>query len=285
MVSKTDSDLEQMVENRGQYQHEAVLAALSEIKKRGVIKPQQLELLNELENSIVKKVKASEVKQRRKDRKSNERFEKAVKILTYKDRSKIVPSIIYLCLLIYGIMLLSGIDPINPDVYDLVKWGGNVGQLSFGDQPWRLVTHMFLHLDIVHILMNLIVLYLIGPLTEYLIGRKLFVWSYFLTGILGGIASAFFNTNIVSVGASGAIFGLFGVTMTILLLSKQRGLKDVFMPKILGFIGYNLFFGFIQNGVDNAAHVGGLVGGMILGLILHSTVMKNVSLKEKLFEN
>lgn len=283
MVSKTNSELERMVENRGQFQSEAVLAAMWELRTRDLIKPEQLELLSGLEDSFSKEEKANEIKQRRQEYKSSQRFEKAIGILTFKDRSKVVPSIIYLCLFLYCMMLISGVDPVNPDVNDLVLWGGNIDQLSFGNQPWRLMAHMFLHLDIFHLLMNLIVLYFIGPLTEYLIGRKPLIWSFLLTGIFGGIVSGIWNTNIVSVGASGAIFGLFGIALTILLLSDQKGLKNVFMPNISAFIGYNIFIGFLQDGVDNAAHIGGLVGGLLLGVIFHFTILKKVSLKERLF--
>lgn len=178
-------------------------------------------------------------------------------------------------------MLIAGIHPMEPSPYDLLLWGGNLTELSLGLQPWRLVSHIFLHGSIFHILMNMAILAYIGPMVEVTLGRRWFILSYLITGVGAGIASAIWNVNLVSVGASGSIFGLFGLTLSILITSQEKGLRRAFIPDILMFVGYNIIFGLTRTGIDNAAHIGGLITGMLLGFALGLTIFRNVSILEK----
>jgi rhomboid protease GluP len=138
-------------------------------------------------------------------------------------------------------------------------------------EPWRLVTSAFLHLGIVHLAFNMYVLAAIGPLVERLFGRVRFLAVYLTAAITGSLVSLLVHRNIVAVGASGAIFGLYGALAA--FLQRERGV----MPRVLvnrmgkmafGFIAYNLVFGFAVPGIDNAAHVGGLFGGAAAGWLL-----------------
>ncbi len=145
----------------------------------------------------------------------------------------------------------------------LLLFGAKVNVLIAQGQYWRLFTAMFLHIGIMHLFFNSYALYLYGPVVEKLFGKQKFILVYLLSGLMGSLFSYLFSPN-PAAGASGAIFGLMGS----LLYFRQRK-RDVFQrifgPGLLIIIGINLFYGFVQPGIDNWGHIGGLVGGFILG--------------------
>jgi rhomboid protease GluP len=108
----------------------------------------------------------------------------------------------------------------------------------------------------------------IGREIETQIGSSKFLFAYLMTAVLASIASISFNENIVSAGASGAIFGMYGVLIALLLLKGidiPKKIRGNFTTSVFIFVGYNLFIGFSQKGIDNAAHIGGLMSGLIIG--------------------
>lgn len=144
--------------------------------------------------------------------------------------------------------------------------GAKVNYLILENREWwRSVTHMFLHGGIIHLLFNMYALYLIGPSVEKILGSVKFIITYLFLGIGACIFSMQF-TNGFSVGASGAIFGLLGIVFVIAYLNKNNGHKsrEVF-KNILMIILLNLFIGFSSTGIDNAAHIGGLIVGIGIG--------------------
>lgn len=146
--------------------------------------------------------------------------------------------------------------------------GANGPEVATGEY-WRLVTSMFLHGGIVHLLLNGFALYQLGALFETWLGSTRLLITYFLTGIAGSVASVLW-TNGPSVGASGAIFGLLGALIAFLLRRREMlnpGAKGL-LSQLVGWAAINVFFGFSVPGIDNAAHLGGCAAGFLLGLIL-----------------
>jgi len=139
---------------------------------------------------------------------------------------------------------------------------------------WRLVTPVLVHGSLLHLLFNMYFLYLVGPLVEQMYGSVRFVLMYGLTAAAGSAASFLFGGPAPSVGASGAIFGLCGVLLAVSVIHRpvldRRG--RAVMSQIGGLVVLNLLLGFgfdaLGAGIDNAAHVGGLLAGLWLGFVL-----------------
>src|SRR5579863_1009057 len=152
-----------------------------------------------------------------------------------------------------------------------VHFGANYGPLTLSGQWWRLVTYMFLHGGVFHIAINMWCLWNLGALCESLYGRWTYAALYLITGIAGGLASVGWNPNVLSVGASGALFGLTGALIASFGLGEfslsgipVRGV----LSSLLFWAGFSLFLGKLSPGIDNACHVGGLVSGLILGALI-----------------
>lgn len=144
---------------------------------------------------------------------------------------------------------------------------------------YRLLSCIFMHGGIIHLLCNMYCLYVIGPQVESFFGKIKYIIIYLLSGIIGSLMSLSI-TNSISLGASGAIFGLLG---SILYFGYHYRvyLSQAIKSQIIPIIVLNLFLGFILNGVDNAAHIGGLIGGvlvsMMVGVKYKSSTMEKVN--------
>jgi rhomboid protease GluP len=150
-------------------------------------------------------------------------------------------------------------------------FGANFGPWTLTGQWWRLLTYMFLHGGFLHIAFNMWCLWDLGRLCESLYGRWSFAAIYLITGVAGGLASVAWNPGVLSVGASGAIFGLAGALIASFYLgefSLPRMALQGTLRSLLFFAGFNLFFGAVVPGIDNACHIGGLVSGLILGALI-----------------
>lgn len=177
--------------------------------------------------------------------------------------------IMYLNLLIFIIMVFAGFGTVSFKSADLLNWGANFRPLVIEGQWWRLLTSTFLHGGLMHILANMYGLLFIGFFLEPFLGKAKYAFVYLTTGILASIASIWWYDATVSVGASGAIFGLYGFLLACSLLKVfPPDLGKPFLISILVFVGVNLSMGLIGGGADNAAHVGGLASGFFLGLIM-----------------
>lgn len=184
------------------------------------------------------------------------------------------PAWITLALILINIAVCIAMFIAHPGGFDLLmlrNWGGNVGLLVINGQWWRLVSALFIHAGLFHILANMWVLWNIGRLTERLYGKWPFCAVYFGSGVIAGLSSVVWDVNHVSVGASGAIFGLFGAYLVFLMRADTRIPTATVRAHWLSttvFVLFNLIAGFLQAGIDNAAHVGGLLGGFALGWLL-----------------
>jgi rhomboid protease GluP len=154
---------------------------------------------------------------------------------------------------------------------ELVRWGGNLGALTISGEWWRLVTNVFVHGGVIHIAFNMWCLWNLGQLCESLYGRWTYACIYLLCGVGASLASAGWHPYVPSVGASGAIFGLAGALLAAFKLgefSVPRAALSGTLRSLGAFVVYNLIFGFAIPGIDNAAHIGGLVTGLIVGALV-----------------
>ena len=153
----------------------------------------------------------------------------------------------------------------------LDHFGANFGPYTLSGQWWRLLTYMFLHGGLMHIAFNMWCLWDLGALCESLYGRWTFGAIYLITGISGGLASVAWNPGVLSVGASGAIFGLAGALIASFYLgefSVPRVAIQGTLRSLLVFVAFNVLFGSFFSGIDNACHAGGLVSGLIIGALI-----------------
>src|SRR5580704_1113800 len=171
---------------------------------------------------------------------------------------------------VYLIMVAAGISWISPTQWDLIRFGADFGPLTLSGQWWRLFTNMFVHIGIIHLALNMWCLWYVGDLAERFMGRKAFTFLYFASGLAASLGSEAWDPVRVSAGASGAIFGAVGGMVSYLYLKKApidlRFAKER-LKSLAIFIGVNLVWG-LQSGIDNAAHVGGLLGGLAIGAFM-----------------
>jgi rhomboid protease GluP len=150
----------------------------------------------------------------------------------------------------------------------LLTLGANHAPLVMQGEVWRLLAAMFLHGGLLHIGFNMFALYQAGQIVERLFGARAFLLLYLAAGLAGNVASMWWNPQAVSVGASGAVFGVYGALLAYVRAQPGSMPISVFnqiRSSTLAFIGYSLFAGFALPGIDNGAHVGGLVAGLALG--------------------
>ena len=171
--------------------------------------------------------------------------------------------------LVFVAMAAGGASPMEPTTQDLLNWGASFGPLELSTQWWRLFTAMFVHIGLIHILLNMYCLWSLGPLAERLFGPWKFLSLYLLSGLGGNVASVALHPTIVAAGASGAIFGVAGALLPVLQLRNIPAIVNLRgrggRLGIGGFIAYNLIYGFANTGIDNAAHLGGLAVGFVIG--------------------
>lgn len=164
---------------------------------------------------------------------------------------------------------------------------GAVSTVSLADgEWWTLLTSMFLHSGIMHLLCNMFTLYFLGMIIEKVLGTKKFAIIYFLSGLAGGLT--YVGVNFITgdytgaLGASGAIFGLFGAYAILLLKeNKQRSLLPFpvgaeMLAELGGLLLLNIVVGLMSPGVANTAHLGGLVCGFIVGFFAYNSQVKKI---------
>jgi rhomboid protease GluP len=154
---------------------------------------------------------------------------------------------------------------------EVIRWGANVGAITMSGEWWRLLTCVFLHGSLLHIGFNMWCLWNLGQLAESLYGRWTYAAIYLFCGVGSSLASAAWSPYRPSVGASGAIFGLAGALIAAFKLgefSVPRAALQGTLRSLGVFVFYNLVFGAAMPGIDNAAHIGGLITGLILGALI-----------------
>ena len=178
---------------------------------------------------------------------------------------------------------LTGVNISSPSLVDAIHWGADYAPLTFLEEPARLFTSMFFHFGMIHLVLNMWALYIFGSVAEQLFGRIYYLGLYILAGLMGSLLSGFIDIQntfellqsndpklfpTVSAGASGAVMGIGGA-LTVLsllpILPKQRFLLD--KKTLVMIMAINLFIGFTMSGINNAAHIGGLLMGAFMALI------------------
>lgn len=182
------------------------------------------------------------------------------------------PTIVLIALntLVYLLMAFESHSFLAFDITLLQNWGANSGASTCGGQWWRLLTSTFEHGGLMHLALNMWCLYNLGWLAELLFGRTRFTLLYLLCGIGGSLTSICWRGDGLSVGASGAIFGIAGALIPAMLLASNKKLRQVLKGRLISifiFVAYSLVAGNATTGTDNSAHVGGLLTGLFLGVV------------------
>ena len=155
------------------------------------------------------------------------------------------------CLMFLLTTIMPGLINLFANQRYLVKYG----------EVYRLITSTFIHADILHLACNMYALYIFGNQIESFVGKLKFIFIYFISALVGSLISITFSTNF-SVGASGAIFGLLG-SLLYFGYHYRLYLGSVIKSQIIPIIVLNLIIGFSVQGIDNFAHIGGLIGGLL----------------------
>lgn len=177
--------------------------------------------------------------------------------------------IININILIFILTIISGNDIVSPEPWELLYWGGNRRFEVLDGQWWRLFTAVFLHSGILHLVSNIVGLVIAAKFVEPLLGRKNYFILYLISGLFGSIASVLWYDNTVCVGASGAILGLYGAILGLLYQGAYPQARQKYIFVLMSiFVGLSLLGG-LAEGIDNAAHVGGLLSGAVIGMLLY----------------
>lgn len=173
---------------------------------------------------------------------------------------------------VFAIFLILGK---SEDVAFMLEYGAMYEPYVIeGHEYYRLLTSIFLHFGINHLLNNMVMLGALGFNLEPEIGKTRFLLIYFLSGLGGNIGSLLLNVllgeSVISAGASGAVFGLMGALLCV-VIRKKGHIGRLNKKKLLILIILSLYFGLTTAGIDNAAHIGGLICGFILEIFLGVT--------------
>jgi len=206
--------------------------------------------------------------------------EKSVKLNSFVDALEATKPwgtllLVGLCVSIFLWLTWEG-GPQN--LVNLLRFGANYPPLTLDqDQWWRLVGSCFLHGGWLHLVVNMYSLWVVGPTLERFLGNFRYLSLYAVAGVSGSVASATLGRGVISVGASGALFGLFGACVVLGYRYKDRIPRPVraklaggMVPAIL----FNLVYGFQAEGIDNWAHLGGLMGGVLGALLIRPKVFQ-----------
>jgi rhomboid protease GluP len=188
-------------------------------------------------------------------------------------------AVIGLNALIWIVMVASGVDGHSPDATVLLGWGANLGILIGGGEWWRLLTAMFLHHGFIHLGFNLYFAWVVGRVCEQIYGSAAYAAVYLGSGLIASLVSAAWQPTAASVGASGALFGVFGAFLAF-IVRRRSILPPEFVRSVLRngliLIGVNLVIGIAIPGIDVIAHIGGLVAGFGLGYLITTLAEKPV---------
>jgi rhomboid protease GluP len=196
----------------------------------------------------------------------------------------ITPIIMDLNIIIFIIMAIAGLGYLSlsfnhhtfkeSDLYlfsfkdsDLLSWGANFKPSIINGEWWRLLTNTFLHGGLMHLVLNMYVLYFVGIFLEPRLGKTKYAVIYLATGVLASLTILWRHNGTIGVGASGAIFGLYGVILALFLIKKifPKDFSHPFLRSTVLYVAICLLLQF--TGADNFVHIAGLTSGFIIGLI------------------
>ncbi len=252
-----DNSLDVFVEKISDLKTNHLIEVFPDIVEKTKFKERGINLMLKITDDINKKNAKSNVEHIR-------TFERKKPIITYL--------IMAICVIVFISMYIFGNG--SYDNLTLLNFGANLDTLTKSGEFYRLVTCAFIHIGIFHLLFNMYALYIIGPQVESFYGKARYIFIYLVSAITGSMLSIAFNHNVISAGASGAIFGLLGCLLYF-GYHYRIYLGNVIRSQILPIIVLNLFLGFMLTGIDNFAHIGGLVGGILATMAIGVPNKKN----------
>ena len=183
--------------------------------------------------------------------------------------------IIAINIIVFILMVINGAGIVEPNARIHSLWGSNDSSLTLSGDWWRLITSVFIHFGIFHLLLNMYALYMAGVYLEPMIGKTKFLVAYLSTGIIADLVSLWWHDNSVNgAGASGAIFGMYGVFLALLLTNLiPKQVRTALLQSIGVFIVLNVVYGMSGN-IDNSAHIGGLLSGVVIGFMFYPLLKK-----------
>lgn len=196
----------------------------------------------------------------------------------YRKKAYVNSTIIVLNILYFLYLEIAGSSLNN--VF-MIKQGAMYAPLVLQQgQYYRLLTSVFMHFGINHLLNNMLVLFILGDNLERALGKVKYLIFYLLCGVGANLISLMFHLGeqgnyVVAAGASGAIFGVVGGLIYAVAVNKGR-LEDLSSHQLVILVLFTLYHGFTSAGVDNAAHVGGLICGILLGIILYKRPKRRI---------
>ena len=182
--------------------------------------------------------------------------------------------IVALCTAAYVLSALVSGSFIDIDLRALVEMGALYGPLTvIHGEWWRLLSAMFLHGGMTHLLMNMVSLYIVGRGVERYFSKAAFLAIYLFSGIIGGLVSSAIHPLSVGVGASGAIFGIFGALAGFFIVHRKAlgEHSRMFMKDFAVILGLNFLLGMSVDAIDMSAHIAGLAVGLLGGILLSKT--------------
>jgi len=181
----------------------------------------------------------------------------------------VTPTLIGINVAVFLVMAFAGVSIENPRPDALIRWGADFGPLVARGEWWRLLTAAFVHIGLLHVALNMWALLNGGMFTERLFGNVGFLALYLLSAVGGSVASVAWHPFVVGAGASGAIFGVYGGLIGLLLVQHKSipsAAASSLGKSAVAFVGYNILFGAAASAhIDQAAHLGGLATGLIAG--------------------
>lgn len=213
----------------------------------------------ELVGKITRDISEKNIKEAEK----REKFMKSKKpILTY--------FLIIINLIVFALMYVYGNG--SEDLDTLIKFGANYTPLVKSGEYYRIITSAFLHIGAMHLIFNMYALYVAGSQIEYIYGKVKYIFIYLISAIMGSLFTiALSGDNVVSAGASGAIFGLFG-SLLYFGYNYRGYMGNALISQIVPVVILNLFIGFSNPNIGNAAHIGGLIGGYLISMVLGANI-------------
>ena len=197
----------------------------------------------------------------KKTEKENERYSKV-----FSPKKIVITNIlIAICIIVFALMYILGNGSENNQT--LLTFGANFGPLVKTGEIWRLLSCAFLHIGLIHLIVNMYSLFIIGSQVETFIGKWKYLLIYIISAIGGSLMSLCFSPSVISAGASGAIFGLMGALLYF-GYHYRLYLNDALRKQIIPIIIVNLVIGFMSKGIDNGAHIGGLIAGYFATMAL-----------------
>ncbi len=175
--------------------------------------------------------------------------------------------LIHINLLVFLYLVFSGVNIMSATPKELLELGGSRRNEILNGEYWRLLTSMFLHGGMMHLFMNIFGIGITCSLIEPILGRWKTLMAYLISGVGASLMSIYWHDNALSVGASGAIFGMMGVMIALLISKKDKGFRGAYLIILGLYGGMSLLFGLL-GGIDNAAHMGGLLTGFAIGLLI-----------------